>query len=137
MPRPIISWGPLNLGDVKEAYEILANTQLIKFTESKSGVMFTARNLLISALSDYDSYQDIFWEVIESDFFHCETVGGKAVSPSDKVSKKCVTKSQKRLFNFADMSQIFIICRYFATRWEIYIRNWQLLALLTNKSNDK
>ena len=81
------SWGPLNLGDVKEAFEILVNSQLIKFPESKSGVIFTARNLLISALSDYDSYQDIFWEVIESDFFHCETVGGKAVSPSEKVSK--------------------------------------------------
>ena len=75
----------MNLGDVKEAYEILVNSQLIN--ESKSGVIITARNLLISALSDYDSYQDIFWEVIESDFFHCETVGGKAVSPSDKVSK--------------------------------------------------
>ena len=81
------SWGPLNLGDVKEAYEILVNSQLMNFTENKSGVMFTARNLLISALSDYDSYQEIFWEVIESDFFHCETVGGKAVSPSEKVSK--------------------------------------------------
>ena len=77
----------MNLGDVKEAFEILVNSQLIKFPESKSGVIFTARNLLISALSDYDSYQEIFWEVIESDFFHCETVGGKAVSPSEKVSK--------------------------------------------------
>ena len=92
------SWGPLNLGDVKEAYEILVNSQLMNFTENKSGVMFTARNLLISALSDYDSYQEIFWEVIESDFFHCETVGGKAVSPSDKVSKKWVMKSQKIFF---------------------------------------
>ena len=77
----------MNLGDVKEAYEILVNSQLINFTESKGGVMYTARNLLINALSDYDSYQDIFWEVIQSDFFHCETVGGKAVSPSEKVSK--------------------------------------------------
>ena len=77
----------MNLGDVKEAYEILVNSQLINFAESKGGVMYTARNLLINALSDYDSYQDIFWEVIESDFFHCETVGGKAVSPSEKVSK--------------------------------------------------
>jgi len=76
------------LGDVKEAFEILVNSQLIKFPESKSGVMFTARNLLISALSDYDSYQEIFWEVIESDFFHCETVGGKAVSPSEKSDEK-------------------------------------------------
>ena len=76
------------LGDVKEAYEILVNSQLINFTESKNGIMFTARNLLISALSDYDSYQDIFWKIIESDFFHCETVGEKAVSPSDKSDEK-------------------------------------------------
>ena len=106
MPRPIISWGPLNLGDVKEAYEILANTQLIKFTESKSGVMFTARNLLISALSDYDSYQDIFWEVIESDFFHCETVGGKAVTPSEKVSKTMSCEESK----YVDVYIYIIIC---------------------------
>ena len=84
----------MNLGDVKEAYEILVNSQLIN--ESKSGVIITARNLLISALSDYDSYQDIFWEVIESDFFHCETVGGKAVSPSDKVSKIMSCEESKK-----------------------------------------
>lgn len=80
----------MNLGDVKEAYELLMKTQLKYFTGGgRSGISFTftARNLLIGALSDYDSYQDIFWEVIESDFFHCETVGEKAVSPSDKVSK--------------------------------------------------
>ena len=91
----------MNLGDVKEAYEILVNSQLIN--ESKSGVIITARNLLISALSDYDSYQDIFWEVIESDFFHCETVGGKAVSPSDKVSKIMSCEESKKMFTFADM----------------------------------
>ena len=87
----------MNLGDVKEAYEILVNSQLIIFTGSKGGIMYTARNLLISALSDYDSYQDIFWEVIESDFFHCETVGGKAVSPSDKVSKKMSYEESKKI----------------------------------------
>ena len=87
---------------MKEAYEILVNSQLIKFPESKSGVMFTARNLLISALSDYDSYQEIFWEVIESDFFHCETVGGKAVSPSEKVSK--IMSCKKLAIFFSDIA---------------------------------
>ena len=88
---------------MKEAYEILVNSQLIIFTGSKGGIMYTARNLLISALSDYDSYQEIFWEVIESDFFHCETVGGKAVSLTDKVSKIMSCEESKKIVYF---------CRY-------------------------
>ena len=41
-----------------------------------------AKNFLISALSDYESNKEIFWKIFESEFFHCESIGGVSFSSS-------------------------------------------------------
>ena len=59
------------LGDITKADELL--TQLENHVKDIS----TTRNILLYALSDYNSHKDIFWKVIESEYFHCQIVGSK------------------------------------------------------------
>ena len=72
------------LGDLKESYELFKKCGETNFS---GHLLISARNILLSALSDYESYKEMFWDILESEFFHCEVIGAVPISSTKKYWK--------------------------------------------------
>ena len=60
------------LGDITKVSELLIERETQDFHD-----VAAIKNVLLCALSDYNSYKDIFWKLMESNLFHYEDIGSK------------------------------------------------------------
>ena len=60
------------LGDITKVSELLIERETQDFHD-----VAAIKNVLLCALSDYNSYKEIFWKLMESNLFHYEDIGSK------------------------------------------------------------